>query len=107
MVALTALLVSLLAVASQGKLTERLVVHEARATPEGYALTGSAPADTVLNMRIAVKQVDIEGMQKVLMDVSTPGNAKYGQHLNKKQVCLSNTLTHTYQLTSSAGRGVH
>ncbi|KAH9940518.1 family S53 protease-like protein [Epithele typhae] len=44
------------------------------------------PTDTVLTVKVQVAQNDIAGLEKALMDVSTPGNALYGQHLTKEEV---------------------
>ena len=64
-----------------------MIVHESRTdVPEGFSRQGPASPDTVLNMRISLKQSDPVGLEKTLLDVSTPGNALYGQHLSKKQV---------------------
>ena len=77
-----------LAVVAYGKPVARsMAVHETREhVPEAFAQQGSAHPDTMLNLRIALVQNDIEGLQNALMDVSTPGNALYGQHLSKEEV---------------------
>lgn len=84
----SALLVTCLAVFTYGKFAARsTVVHETREhAPEAFRQKGSAPPDTVLNLRNALVQNDIQGLQKALLDVSTPGNALYGQHLSKEEV---------------------
>ncbi|KAJ2985446.1 hypothetical protein NUW54_g10149 [Trametes sanguinea] len=62
-------------------------VHEAREDiPEGFIHSGSAPQDTVLNLQLALVQSDPAGLEKALMDVSTPSSALYGQHLSKEEV---------------------
>ncbi|OSD03928.1 family S53 protease [Trametes coccinea BRFM310] len=62
-------------------------VHEAREDiPEGFVHSGPAPQDTVLNLRLALVQSDPAGLEKALMDVSTPSSALYGQHLSKEEV---------------------
>ncbi|KAI0040880.1 subtilisin-like protein [Auriscalpium vulgare] len=62
-------------------------LHEHRdAVPNGFTSKGPAPGDTVLKLRIALKQTDIAGLQDVLMDVSTPSSANYGQHLSLEEV---------------------
>ncbi|KAI0093371.1 family S53 protease [Irpex rosettiformis] len=62
-------------------------VHESRsAAPVGFVKAGAASPDTVLNMRMALAQNNPAGLEKALMDVSTPGNALYGQHLTKEEV---------------------
>ncbi|KAI0645469.1 family S53 protease [Trametes meyenii] len=54
--------------------------------PDGFVHSGSAPQDTVLNLRLALVQSDTAGLEKALMDVSTPSSALYGQHLSKEEV---------------------
>ncbi|KAF8958727.1 family S53 protease-like protein [Flammula alnicola] len=64
-----------------------LLVHEQRdAIPDGFVKAAAAPADNVLNLRIALTQSDPAGLEKALFDVSTPGSALYGQHLTKEEV---------------------
>ncbi|KAI0046357.1 family S53 protease [Auriscalpium vulgare] len=62
-------------------------LHEHRDdVPDGFTNKGPAPGDTLLRLRIALKQTDITGLQDVLMDVSTPSSANYGQHLSLEEV---------------------
>ncbi|KAI0812367.1 family S53 protease [Irpex lacteus] len=62
-------------------------VHDSRpSAPPSFTKVGAASPDAVLNMRIALTQNNPAGLEKALMDVSTPGNALYGQHLTKEQV---------------------
>ncbi|KIP08461.1 hypothetical protein PHLGIDRAFT_508562 [Phlebiopsis gigantea 11061_1 CR5-6] len=88
MVATGLFLASLIALTLGNPVTRRaMTVHESRSeVPEGFVKQGSAPADTVLNMRIALKQFDPAGLEDALMAVSTPGNARFGKHLTKDQV---------------------
>ena len=79
---------SLFALALANPLSRRtMTVHEQRdEVPEGFVKQGPASADTVLNMRMALKQTDPAGLEDALMAVSTPGNARFMQHLTKDQV---------------------
>ncbi|KAI0344586.1 family S53 protease [Trametopsis cervina] len=88
MVATRLFIASLVALAAGNPLTGRSMrVHESRTRlPRGFVKAGSASPDTVLNLRIALKQNNAEGLEEALMDVSTPGNALYGQHLTKEEV---------------------
>lgn len=88
MVASGLFLVSLFALALGTPTARRAMsVHESRSeVPEGFVKQGPAPADTVLNMRLALKQNDPVGLEEAVMAVSTPGNARFGQHLTKEQV---------------------
>ncbi|KAF5314952.1 hypothetical protein D9619_007616 [Psilocybe cf. subviscida] len=67
-------------------------VHEARSdVPDGFIKKAAAPVDTMLNLRIALKQTDMAGLEQMLFAVSTPGSETYGQHLTKEEV---STTTH-------------
>ena len=62
-------------------------VHESRSTvPPGFIYQGAASPDTVLRMRIALRQSNPDILEDVLMTVSTPGTPRYGQHLSKDEV---------------------
>lgn len=68
-----------------------MAVHEKRDTvPVGFVAKGPAPANQLLDLRVALVQSDVEGLEKVLYDVSTPGSASYGQHLSKEAVRYPN-----------------
>jgi hypothetical protein len=89
MVARGLFLASLFALALGNPLARRAMqVHETRdEIPEGFVQQGPAAPDTVLNLRIALRQSDPQGLEDKLMAVSTPGNELYGQHLTKEEVC--------------------
>lgn len=88
MVATGFFLVSLFAAALGNPLARRAMrVHESRASlPTGFVQAGPANPDAVLNMRIALTQSDPTGLEQALLEVSTPGNKLYGQHLSKEEV---------------------
>ena len=78
------------AVALGKPVARNLQVHELRTqVPPAFSLVGAASPDTVLNLRIALVSSDMAGLEKALMDVSTPSSALYGQHLSKEEVCVS------------------
>ena len=67
-----------------------MTVHESRdSLPEGFVKAGPASPDAVLSMRMALRQNNAAGLEKALIDVSTPGNALYGKHYTKEQVNLA------------------
>lgn len=69
-----------------------LQVHESRpSAPSGFALSGAAPSDTILDLRLALVRNDDEGLIQSLYDVSTPSSPNYGQHLSKEEVRLAVT----------------
>jgi tripeptidyl-peptidase-1 len=71
-----------------------LVLHESReVAPVGWIHTGAASAFTRIDMRIALPSKDFAGLEKILYDVSTPGDVNYGQHLTADQVRCSMTVS--------------
>ena len=80
--------VALLAVVVYGKPVARsMKVHETRGkVPAAFTLKGAAPPEDVLELRLNLVSSDIPGLEKATLDVSTPGNALYGQHLSKEEV---------------------
>ncbi|KAI0055948.1 family S53 protease [Artomyces pyxidatus] len=54
--------------------------------PPGFSMHGAAPGDQMLNLRLALVQTDISGLEDALMAVSTPTSTLYGQFLPKEEV---------------------
>ncbi|KII88055.1 hypothetical protein PLICRDRAFT_176799 [Plicaturopsis crispa FD-325 SS-3] len=89
MVAIALLLVSLAASASAIRPPRFAPFdeHENRLyASNGVVNARVAPANTSFYLRIALKSSNADGLHAALMDVSTPGGAKYGQRLTKEQV---------------------
>ncbi|KAL0578129.1 hypothetical protein V5O48_003872 [Marasmius crinis-equi] len=63
-----------------------MTVHEQRDAPPAFARAGKPDAASTLDLRIALVAKDNKGLEKALFDVSTPGNALYGQHLSLDEV---------------------
>jgi tripeptidyl-peptidase-1 len=85
-VALSALLLK--ANATPSSSGAKFVLHEALAdVPQDWVSLGATESATPIHLRIALPSKDVAGLQKTLLDVSTPGSAKYGQHLSAAQVC--------------------
>ncbi len=63
-----------------------LVLEQRSDVPVGFTKGLAAPAANILDLRLAIKQNNIAGLEKALFDVSTPGSALYGQHLSKEEV---------------------
>ena len=81
-----------------------LVVHEARLDiPDGFVKAGTAPSDQMLNLRLALVNSDMAGLEDELFAVSTPGGARYGLHLTKEQVRIA--LVHFLILTLISSLG--
>ncbi|KAL1737918.1 Pro-kumamolisin, activation domain-containing protein, partial [Schizophyllum fasciatum] len=64
-----------------------LRLYEKRdALPSDFVSSGAAPPDTMLDMRIALKMANRDGLEGALFDVSTPSSANYGKHLSMDEV---------------------
>ncbi|TFY71572.1 hypothetical protein EVG20_g1419 [Dentipellis fragilis] len=62
------------------------VLHRRDAPPSGFVNSGAAPDDHVINLKLALVQSDVSGLEQKVYALSTPGNAEYGQHLSKEEV---------------------
>ncbi|KZP29427.1 hypothetical protein FIBSPDRAFT_1038818 [Athelia psychrophila] len=68
-------------------LSRDLAPHESLASvPNGYTSNGPAPADSMLNLRFNLAAGNISGLQSILYEISTPGNANYGNHLTRDEL---------------------
>lgn len=54
--------------------------------PAAWSATGSPHPDTVLNMHIALKQNNIDGLEQKLLDISNPKSPNYGKWLSKEDM---------------------
>lgn len=61
-------------------------VKESIAHPRGWIQGARAPADHVLELRIALPQPNFHVLEQHLYEVSDPDHARYGQHLAKLEV---------------------
>ncbi|KAI0329229.1 family S53 protease [Cubamyces sp. BRFM 1775] len=84
----SAFLVACLAAVAYGKpMARSMLVHETReSVPAAFERVGPASADTMLDLRIALVQGDMAGLEKALMDVSDPASPLKGQFLTKEEV---------------------
>ncbi|KAF1849733.1 subtilisin-like protein [Cucurbitaria berberidis CBS 394.84] len=53
--------------------------------PEGWKLQGPAANEQTLKLQIALQQSNAQGFEQAVMDMSTPSNAKYGQHFQSHE----------------------
>ncbi|KAI8969572.1 peptidase S8/S53 domain-containing protein [Trametes punicea] len=81
-------IVASLFVVGHGKPTTRAmhVLETRESPPPGFVRVGPASPNATLNLRVALVQNDIAGLQKALYDVSTPASPLYGQYLSKEEV---------------------
>ncbi|KAJ6464216.1 peptidase S8/S53 domain-containing protein [Mycena vulgaris] len=65
---------------------EFLVVEKRDGPGPGFSLTGPTPPGQILNLRLALTQSNIAGLQDAVYDISTPGHARYGQYLTQDKI---------------------
>lgn len=81
MVSKILILSALFSVALASPHARSMKVRESRkSVPSGFAHSGAADPNEVLDLRIALVQGNIEGLHDALYAVSTPGSAQYGEH---------------------------
>lgn len=74
------------AVAGSPTFHNMLVLEQRSDVPVGFVKGSAALPSTMLNLRLALKQNNMAGLEEALYNVSTPGSALYGQHLTKDEV---------------------
>ncbi len=62
------------------------VLEQRLDVPDGFIKGAAAPGTDILNLRLALKQTNITGLQHMLLEISTPGNALYGRSLTNEEV---------------------
>ncbi|KAJ7696989.1 subtilisin-like protein [Mycena rosella] len=63
-----------------------LILEKRGDPPAGFSRIGPTPVDQVLNLRLALTQGNITGLQDTIYEISTPGNPRYGQYLTQDEV---------------------
>ncbi|KAI0355318.1 tripeptidyl peptidase A [Trametes cingulata] len=61
-------------------------VKESIPPPRGWTKSAPAPADHIIELRIALPQPRFSELEKHLYEVSDPFHDRYGQHLSKEEV---------------------
>lgn len=64
------------------------VLDRLSAVPAGWSQS-AVPDETPISLQIGLVQQNIEQLESMLMAVSMPGNAKYGQHLDVEELNAS------------------
>ena len=62
------------------------VLEQRPGVPDGFVQGAPAPGTDILSLRLALKQTNITGLQHMLLEISTPGNALYGRSLTNEEV---------------------
>ncbi|KZP29429.1 family S53 protease [Athelia psychrophila] len=80
-----------------------LVVHEAiSSVPRGFSTGTPASRDLLLNLRFALAQNNMNGLEQVLYDISTPASDMYGKHLTLDELSVYvKPTTHTSSLVTN------
>ncbi|KAJ7739828.1 subtilisin-like protein [Mycena metata] len=76
----------LFSLAAASPVINRRVVLERRDVPSSFTSLGAASGTDSIKLRFALASQDIPGLQKALLDVSTPSSANYGKHLTLDEV---------------------
>ncbi|KAI1795098.1 tripeptidyl peptidase A [Ganoderma leucocontextum] len=61
-------------------------VKESVVSPRGWTKRAPAPADHIIELRIALPQPNFDELERHLYEVSDPFHDRYGQHLTKEEV---------------------
>ncbi|KAL8808828.1 MAG: hypothetical protein Q9223_003671 [Gallowayella weberi] len=64
-------------------LAELTPLESLREVPQGWHQGGSPPADQRLRFRIALRQENAYDFEQHVLAISTPGDPKYGEHMNR------------------------
>ncbi|KAJ7180886.1 family S53 protease [Mycena filopes] len=84
MVAVT--LFCLFSLAAASPVAKRRVILERSSAPHSFTSMGAAPTTQTIKLRFALASQNIPGLQKALLDVSTPSSPNYGNHLTLDEV---------------------
>lgn len=85
-------------------LARTLRVHERRTSlPSGFVQEGPAAPEDVLELRFALTNTDISGLEAALMDAATPGSANFRQWLSKEQVRRASSTRAPFSLLQGRG----
>jgi tripeptidyl-peptidase I len=76
-----------------------LIVEELRHVPEGWHSVDTPEQSRSIHLRIAMTQPKQGLFEQALLQISTPGHARYGQHLKREE--LKNMLRPTPEATSA------
>lgn len=85
-------------------LMQHHVVHEKRTShPAGWTRRGELDSRTILPMRIALAQSNLDKSHQWLMDVSHPSSEKYGRHWNAKEVAQAFAPRYSVTMCETSG----
>ncbi|CAK7246018.1 MAG: hypothetical protein STHCBS139747_007639 [Sporothrix thermara] len=64
------------------------VLHSLPDIPQGWSLVRSASPSDAIALKIALRQRSPGDLERLVLEVSTPGHANYGMHLSRDEVQL-------------------
>jgi tripeptidyl-peptidase I len=100
--AFCAVFLSQLVIPSYGAVHEQLA-----AVPNGWTLVGTPAPSTAITLSISLAQQNLDQLESTLLAISTPGNAKYGQHLDVDDVnALFPSVSDTAVVSWLQGAGI-
>jgi tripeptidyl-peptidase-1 len=76
----------LAALLSAATASTHLMMEELRHVPEGWHSVGVPDPSRSLHFRIAMTQPKEGLFEQILLDISTPGHSRYGQHLKREEL---------------------
>ncbi|KAJ5153294.1 polynucleotide 3'-phosphatase [Penicillium canariense] len=62
------------------------IVEQLENVPDGWSKRNKPPSSTLMQFRLELGVPNIISLEKEVMDLSTPGHPKYGQHMKREQV---------------------
>lgn len=62
------------------------VLHSLPAVPEGWSFARSASPSDAISLKIALHQRSADNLERVVLEVSTPGHPNYGMHLTRDEL---------------------
>ncbi|KAK4176196.1 peptidase S8/S53 domain-containing protein [Triangularia setosa] len=77
---------SILLVAAVASAASARVMDSLAAVPRGWEAVRQASPDETVSLRIALKQQQAEALEQAVLEISTPGDPKYGRHLTRDEL---------------------
>ncbi len=72
-----------------------VVLESLASVPNGFVDNGVPDPNTNIQLRIALRQANMTGLEQELYAVSNPDSDRYGQHLSKEEVSVIYPTSHS------------
>ena len=66
--------------------TNFIQMETANLSHSTFRRVSKPPADTPVQLEFRIRQNNLDALEKLTLEISTPGNEKYGKHLTKQQL---------------------